>query len=264
MGNTFSMRTSNSKFIVSPKRNEHRHNALVTVILLSENVGHRMKSYGATPLLSLGSATILEHQINAIKSLFINYEIILCGGFDIDRVVKFVHQRYRSDNIRVIENQMYHHSNDCESVRLCLNNTTNSQVLICNGELLLTSSCLSSLDLNVSHVMVEKKNLPNLEIGITVNQEGFAENFCYGVDLKWSEMVFLQNLEIVESLRKIISAPDYKTKFLFEALNELGRMTKYKLKIVENPVQTVKINNVKTYHQIRKDYESASTELRRS
>ena len=258
------MRTSSSKFIVSPRRDEGRHEELVTVILLSENVGHRMKSYGATPLLSLGGSTILEHQIQAIKSLFVNYEIILCGGFDIDRVVKFVHQRYRSDNIRVIENQMYHHSNGCESVRLCLNNTTNNKVLICNGELLLTSNLLSSLDLKRSHVMVEKKNSPNLEIGVTVNEDGFAENFCYGVDLKWSELVFLENLEIVESLRKIISAPDYKTKFVFEALNELGRMTKYKLKIVENPVQIVKINNVKTYHQIRKYYESTSTKLRRS
>lgn len=256
--------SQNSKFIVSPQRKKDRLEELVTVILLSENVGHRMKSYGATPLLSLGNTTILEHQINAIKSLFIKYEIILCGGFDIDRVVKFVHQRYRSDNIRVIENQMYHHSNDCESVRLCLNNTSNSRILICNGELLLTSNCLSSLDLNRSHVMVEKKNLPNLEIGVTVNQDGFVENFCYGIDLKWSEMVFLHSLEIIESLRKIISTTDYKTKFMFEALNELGRMTKYKLKVVENPTQIVKINNVKTYHQIRKDYESTSTKLHRS
>jgi choline kinase len=254
----------NSKFIVSPKRGDSRPEELVTVILLSENVGHRMKSYGSTSLLSLGNATVLEHQINAIKSLFVNYEIILCGGFDIDRVVKFVNQKYRSDNVRVIENQMYLNSNDCESVRLCLNNTTNSRVLICNGELLLTSNCLHSLDLNRSHIVVEKKNSPNLEIGVTVNQDGFAENFCYGVDLKWSEIVFLQSSEIIESLRKIISTPDYKTKFIFEALNELGRMTKYKLKVVENLVPTVKIDNVKTYHQIRKHYESVSTKLRRS
>jgi hypothetical protein len=159
---------------------------------------------------------------------------------------------------------MYLNSNDCESVRLCLNNTTNSRVLICNGELLLTSNCLHSLDLNRSHIVVEKKNSPNLEIGVTVNQDGFAENFCYGVDLKWSEIVFLQSSEIIESLRKIISTPDYKTKFIFEALNELGRMTKYKLKVVENLVPTVKIDNVKTYHQIRKHYESVSTKLRRS
>jgi len=253
----------NAKFIVSPQQSDKRSDGLTTIILLSENVGHRMKSYGSISLLSVGNRTILEHQIDAIKSRFINYEIILCGGFDIDRLVKFVYNKYRTDNIRVVENQMYQHSNGCESVRLCLNNTTNNRILICNGELMLTSSCLSSLDLSCSHVLIEKKHVSNLEIGVTITPEGFAETFCYGVNHKWSEVVFLHQPDIIDSLRKIISTPDYKTKFVFEALNDLGRMTKYKLKTVENQSTMVKVDNVKTYHQIRKNYEGTNTKLRR-
>ena len=251
-----------TKFIVSPRRGEHRTDELVTTILLSENSGHRMKSYGSTSLLSIGGQTILENQINAIKSRFINYEVIICGGFDIDRVAKFVHNKYRRDNIRVVENQMYHHSNGCESIRLCLNNTTNNNILICNGDLLINSSLLSLVDPSFSHVIIEKKNLPNLEIGITVNQDGFAENFCYGIARKWSEVVFLQRIEAINSFRKIISTPDYKTKFLFEALNDLGRIANHKLKVIENPTPILKIDNVKTYHHIRKTYESTNTKLR--
>ena len=146
-----------TKFTTSPKRVEQKSDELVTTILLSEHSGHRMKSYGSTSLLSIGDKTILEHQINAIRSRFINYEIIICGGFDIGRLVKFVHNKYKKDNIRVVENQMYHHSNDCESARLCLNNTTNNKILIFNGDLLIDSQLLSLVDTNCSHVIIEKK-----------------------------------------------------------------------------------------------------------
>ena len=42
-------------------------NHLVSVVLLSENYGYRMKSCGPISLVKVGNHTLLEHQLDAIK-----------------------------------------------------------------------------------------------------------------------------------------------------------------------------------------------------
>ena len=257
------MPRQNKRFITSPQGGEHGVTTeLVTVALLSAQPGHRMKSYGPTPLLQLGNETLLDRQISSIQSVFGNYEIILCVGFGSERIVKFVKEKYHKINIRVVENQVHHHSNCCESARLGLNNTTNTRILLCNGDLVIERDLLSKLKTNRSYIVVEEKGSPNLEVGATINVSGNVENLCYGLDTAWSEIMFLEGAETIEEFRKIISTPDYKTKFIFEALNELGK-TKHKLThVVNEQAPLTKIDNIKTYHEVRRQYEATHTKLR--
>jgi choline kinase len=256
-----------TRHIISPqgdKGDNTRSEELITVILLSEKAGRRMKSYGPTPLIRLGDSTLLDKQIEAIRSVFINYEIIICAGFDCDRVVKYVRDKYARMPIRIVENQIHHHSNCCESSRLCLNNTTNSKVLLCNGSLLFDSRVLSLAMNDGSYVIseCEESKFSNLEVGMTIGENGHTNNFCYGLDNIWSEIVFLDGEPIIETFRKIVSSVDYKNRFVFEALNNLNK-TKHKLKVVSNDqAPVIKINNIKTYHEVRKNYAGANTKLR--
>ena len=55
-----------------------KRSELVSVLLLAENHGYRMKSYGPISLVNIGDMTLLEHQVQAISSVFVNFEIILC------------------------------------------------------------------------------------------------------------------------------------------------------------------------------------------
>ena len=71
----------NRRFITSPRGGVSHKDSKVTVILLSEKVGHRMKSYGPTALLSLGNRALLEMQVAAIQSVFKNVEIVVCCDF---------------------------------------------------------------------------------------------------------------------------------------------------------------------------------------
>ena len=252
-----------TKFITSPKEklSGERVDDFVSVVLLSEKCGYRMKSYGPIPLLRIGGKCLIDIQIEEIQSVFSEFEIILCSGFGSTKIAKYIRETYPTLNIRIVENQLYEYSNSCESLRLCLNNTTNNKVLVCNGELMINRDVLSLVSLKSSFILSESDKSENLEVGVTINEAGYTENFCYGIENTWSEILFLHEKSIVESVRSIISDAEYKNKFIFEALNELGR-TKHRLSVVKNNVSPiVKINNIKTYHQIRKTNESTNTKL---
>jgi len=237
--------------ITSPKakKDYKPRNDLMTIILLCDSPGYRMKSYGPPSLITIANSKLIDIQIEAISKAFKYYEIILCVGFDAEKISKYVRNKYSNINIRIVENQLYHNSNSCESARLALNNTVNDQVLICDGNLLMNSDTLSLVNDSVSIVFIESDPCDNLEVGVNLDEKNEAQHFSFGASHIWSEILYLSNQDIIETLRRIMCGSDYKSKFIFEALNELIK-TKHKLKCIENEYSIKKINNVKTYHAI--------------
>ena len=78
-----------NNFIISPRTSAGSHkDALVTCILLAENCGYRMKSYGPLSMIDIKGKTLLKRQIEAIKSCFFNYEIIISVGFESKKNIK--------------------------------------------------------------------------------------------------------------------------------------------------------------------------------
>jgi NDP-sugar pyrophosphorylase family protein len=239
------------KCITSPKakRNDKQRNDLITIILLCDSPGYRMKSYGPTSLITISESKLIDIQIEAISKSFKHYEIIICVGFDAEKISKYVRNKYWNLNIRIVENQLYNNSNSCESARLALNNTVNDQVLLCDGNLLINSSTLSLINDCESTVIIENNPCANLEVGVNFDEKNEAQYFSFGASNIWSEILYLNNKEIIETLRRIMCGTDYKNKFIFEALNELIK-TRHRLKCVKNDNSIKKINNVKTYHAI--------------
>ena len=203
------MRRRNKRFIVSPQDTCHSTEELVTIALLAAQAGHRMKSYGPTPLLQLGNQTLLDKQISVIRSVFKNFELIVCVGFGSEKVIKYIKEHYSDINIRVVENQVHHHSNCCESARLCLNNTTNGKILICNGDLVLERNVFDDLLFNHSYVMAEKNPSKNLEVGLTMNQHCYIENLCFGLEKVWSEIAFIHSIHCIKIPRCSRNSRDY-------------------------------------------------------
>ena len=98
--------------------------------------------------------------------------------------------------------------------------------------------------------MTEEGFYENLEIGVNIGEHGTIEHFGFGAHTAWSEVLFLHNDDVIESLRRIISNDNFKQKFLFEGLNELIK-TKHKLSVISNKYPVRKVNNIKTYHKLR-------------
>ena len=243
-------RVDRNKFITSPKAGtkdavEVREDIpFTTVILLSENHGHRMKSYGPVSMLKIGAKTLLEKQIEAIKSVLKNFEIILCCGFETFKTVSYIKTRFSNLNIRIVENQIHYNSNCAESARLCLNNTMNNRILFCNGGILFKAEQLAAVDFTSTSIVSQNNNdIANLEIGVIENN-CYLENLSFGIKNKyWCEIFYLHSTIHVQEFCGIVSNPDYKNKFMFEAINDFAR--KRPIKVVTTHKVT-RIDNIKT------------------
>ena len=241
-----------SNFITTPRPlpgKDKKH--FVTVVLLSENHGYRMKSKGAIPLVDINGITLLDRQINAIKAVFQNFEIILCCGYDAGVVFEHVKEKYRNLNIRVVENQVYENSNCCESARLAINNTLNNKIILCNGSVLLLSEHLRSIDLEKSSILTQAagKKLEDFSIGV-VTQDEKVQNMSLGVkEKKWLELCYLSTKNDVEAFHGIVESIEFKNRFLFEAINEFIKLKS--LKTIEvKKIKSYKIHSIKSLKKV--------------
>lgn len=243
-----------TKCVVSAKKNNQnatKKKELVTIILLSDKFGHRMKSYGPLSLIPILNKRLIDIQIQAMKEVFSNFELILCCGTDAEKIYKHIGTKHGDVKFRLVENQAHDSSNSCESLRLCLNNTDNSKIIVCDGGLILNKALLYCVELKHSCVICEKKN-ETLEVGLNSCKNNYVEHFSFGATLSWSEIMFLSNQEIISSFRKILTSYESKNRLLFEGINEL-LLAGHKIKNITNTSNnsTVKINNIKTYHSIK-------------
>lgn len=240
---------NNNKFITSVKSKKNKNTTLYTFILVADNIGYRMKSHGPTPLITFNNQKLIDIQIQSISNNFDKFEIIVCCGDGPEKVHKYLQSNYKNLNIRIVENQLSGNSNSCETVRLALNNTTNDKIFILDGHLLLNNNIFSQ-KIDKSFAYIESEKSENIEVGVNINDNENIEHFSYGAMYQWSEIVFLHSKEIVESLRKIVNAVEFKQKFIFEALNELIKKN-HQIKSITNTHSIEKVNNIKTYHNIR-------------
>lgn len=252
------MRTTNC--ITSVKGRKKPKNKPITIGILASQPGYRMKSYGSPSLLKLGCYTLLDIQIKAIKTKFRAPEIVLCTGYESNKVVKYIKSKYPSENIRVVENQMFEHSNCCESLRLCVNNINTDSLLIFNGELVLYPE-LVNLDYESSFVLCHqpKTKKTNMEIGAVCDDKGYLTNMDFGLPHAWNEIFYLDTKKEIDFLRKILWSDTFKNKLVFEAINEVK--DRYKIRQVNSNLLVHKIDNVKSYHKIRDKYESNGSQL---
>lgn len=235
------------KFIVDARREDKKKRGdFVSVVLLSENYGYRMKSYGPMSLLKIDKSSLIEQQINVIKSFFINYEVIVCCGFEAKKTIDYLKANFKNENVRIIENQVYSNSNSCESARLCLNNTMNHKVLILHGDLVITHSMLDQMDFNSNCVLTQDDNRhKNYCVSVIENNEDL-KNMCVGGKSNfWADCIYLENEESITKFSNILNNIEYKNKFLFEAINELLKTTP--IKVCRNEGRSIfKINNIKS------------------
>lgn len=244
------------QYVISPKqtRPDHKRSELVSIILLSENHGYRMKSYGPISLVQVGDKTLLEHQVDAISSAFINFEVVLCAGFETNKIYNFVKRKYGpSCRIRIVENQIYYHSNCCESIRLCMNNVMTDKIIICGGGVLLTPHYLKHLDLRRPSLLYQdSQKKDNFDVGVIENNKRLEMLSLAAKEKSWTELFYISGDRQISSFYNVVSKPEFKTKFFFEAINNWGaRGSICTSENSSDPI--VKINNIKTLKRVNNE-----------
>jgi len=222
--------------------------ALTSFIIIADSPNARMRSYGPTSLLSINNTKLIDIQIKEIAKYFKNYEIILCTGFESDKITKYIKTKYKGLNIRTVENQYYEHTNSCETLRLALNNINNDNIFILDGNLIFDGKIFLN-KINKSYILFETNN-HTLEVGININEDGYTEHVGFGASNYWSEILCMNEQSVINAFSKHLSSGSFKKKFIFEALNSLIN-NKVNIAALKNKKSVYKIQGVKYYHEIK-------------
>ena len=128
----------------------------------------------------------------------------------------------------------------------------NNKIVFCGGGVLLTPGHLDMIDLNKSMLIYqEQQNDANFEVGVVFNKNKL-EGLSVGVKNQyWTELLYLSNKKQIKALYAILSNPEYKNRFIFEAVNELASKNEILVKNnYKKPI--IKVNNIKTLKRITK------------
>lgn len=247
-------RSKKQRNVTAIKPMDRQSQPFVTIILICDKPAHRMKSYGPTPLIELNKKKqkLIDQQIEIIKHAFASFEIIMCCGGDSLRISNYVYSRHKDINIRIIENQIYQTSNSCESLRICLTNTGNDNVLVMSGYTKVNKGLFRNFDFMHSHVIATKDFAKGFDIGLNIGASNKAEHFSFGATLCWLETTFLRGEHIIQNFSRILSQEEYKKKFIFEALNTLVQENNALHAKVINNKRILKIDNISTYNALIK------------
>ena len=131
----------------------------VSIALISDTPGYRMKSYGPAALLPITARyRLIDVQISSINKVFSQAEIVLCVGFEADKITRYIKSKYKNLDIRIVENQLFSETNSCEALRLCLNNINNKKLFLMNGNLLFDYKTLRNDNMQHSCIFIEDQN----------------------------------------------------------------------------------------------------------
>ena len=223
-----------TEFITSPKdgKSKYEHNNHYSIILFTESHGYRMKNHGAVQLTKINGTCLIDHQIKAIKSRFKNFNLLLSCGFESSRIWRHVKQTHKNLDIRLIENPLYRTTNSCESIRLALMNTSAKNILLCSSSNIFEKKHLDQLSFNDTSIFCQRLKNNKMDLKVYRGNDNYTK-LDFGVgELSWAEMLYLHGEKSVDDLYNIIDCEEYKSKFLFEAINKLA--TKHNIGVYEN------------------------------
>tara|TARA_R110002012_G_scaffold319935_2_gene541854 strand:+ start:1558 stop:2259 length:702 start_codon:yes stop_codon:yes gene_type:complete len=191
------------------------HEDEITVIIPAAGRGRRMKSYGPKPLINIGSCTILERQIDMVKSIFPNAKFIIIAGFEADKLISSTPKGFIN-----LENELYEQTNVCRSVSIALNAVDTERVLIIMGDLIFNDKALSTLDFHKSCISANIDENRAREVGCIVSADNMLSNMMYDLDLKWNQIIYLQSKEL-DMFKRICKKRKNSKLFLFEIINKV-------------------------------------------
>jgi CTP:phosphocholine cytidylyltransferase-like protein len=224
-----------SSFVV-PTRNSNIDSSNITVVILGARPINRAKSMGIHYLLPLNNhQTLLEYQLQEIRTSFPKSEVVFVGGYEIDRIIK-----KKFIDVRFVENLKYEDTNEIEDVRLALNCVLNKQVLFITNDAKYSFQTFNNITNGSTTIEYSVQNPTTDLIGIRSNSN-YVECLSFHENSKWPGIIFLCHKEL-ELLRQYASVRTNGSHFLFEAINYI--LTKRNIKLNKHTGNTGRILSI--------------------
>lgn len=208
-------KTNRHVVLIHPRKSD-KHKNQMSVVILAAGMGYRVKSYGPKCLLEDDKGIpLLSLQINNIKAVYPESEIIVTVGFEADKVLRKI-----PPDVRIIENQLYKDTNTIEEVRLSLNSILSGSVLFIQDDIMFNPDTLKKITKSGSTIVVDTKDrIPRENVGVTIVNNK-ATIFSYGLQTKWCQIVYLKDHDL-SAFKNICSDRSKSKLYLHEVLNLL-------------------------------------------
>lgn len=230
-----------------------KSNKTDTAIILLPEITKGMKSIGSKALLSINdTTTILDYQISYLKKYYSPRQIILCTGFDHDRIVKST-QKYK--NIIYDFNDKYNIENQTGSLVKCIKNIDiNDALIITNGLVLFDKIKLGDKSTTYfAKNFSDKKH--KFDVGINNKTDAYL---FYDLEYKWIELVYLCKKEI-DTIKNNYKINQVSRLFLFELINELNKQkNSIDYITIDQKCDAIKIGSIKDIKHAKKIYKKYS------
>lgn len=208
------MQNTKSRFVHRIKSKGGGKDSTLSIIILSSTPGYRMRSFGPKCLIKdRHGHSILEHQIAIFEENFNNYELIVVGGFEADKLAKNL-----PNKVRMVENQLFNQENEISDIRLAINNTLNNNLLIIFGDMYFSSGAIKDITEKSSLLIDNNSKMLEDDIGTTVVDEYVTIMSMSIKSPKWSKVAYFSDKES-KLLRQFVSNRDNSRLFLFEGIN---------------------------------------------
>lgn len=206
----------------------------INIVLLHASNLNIVKSYGPQCLYQVDQTTVLSSQIETINQSFKNPNIIIVAGFKYKKIKSHVKDY---NNVLVIENTQYEHTNDLYSIYLAMPHLVNN-VLIINDNIIFNQTLFNKFKKYQSHLFITNKQTS--DIGCILDKHSQINNVSWGLSNYWTNISFFYKNEF-EMLKKIANSTKTSKWFLMEAINNiikhdgifLGKEINTKIKIID-------------------------------
>lgn len=192
---------------------------MVSIIIPVAGVARRMKSYGPKSLINLGNSNLLTHQINCLREVFINPEIILVSGFEYDKIDKFI-KRFLTD-IKVVYNNNYYTTNVAYSVALGLKEAQHNDIIVVLGDLFFNANALHDINTwQYNTLLIDKScNMDKREVGVATQYDKVV-HMAYGLEEKWAQIMLLQK-KASAFFQQLAQLAQNRKAFTFQIVNQM-------------------------------------------
>ena len=224
---------------------------MIDIVFIIPEITKGMKSFGPKALIPVRGQTLIEHQIELIRSIYKNNNIYLLTGFESEKIKKtiFTSNYISRKNIFILENKNYETQGQIASVFEYLDNRNpkNGAIFLNNGIITKFNFQKNIQTLNNSIFFIQGKKL-NFNIGC--NNIEHTEYLFYDLPFLWSECVYLNN-GTLELLHDLILPHELKTLFFFEVINKLLDKSIFFENTIIPKSQITKINNIKDIKKLK-------------
>ena len=179
-------------------------------------MGRRMKSYGPKPLIKIGNSTVINNQVNLLKTYLTNPSIVLVCGFRSDILMNET-----PHDLLKVENEQYEQTNVVRSIGMGLRVIGNcSKLMVVYGDLVFNAITIKSAEFKESSIIVTETGMGDNEVGCVIDDDGYLTNLMYDLPMKWGQIATFMNEEL-KLFKQFCWDEKNHTKFGFEVINQI-------------------------------------------